>query len=73
MHVCSLLVLVFILIEVSCGRSPMFWTQRISSSVREGIEEIRQKALLRVVTRQEYNGSADSYHPHRNPFCATWF
>lgn len=62
--ICSLLLLVFLLDEVSCGRSPMFWTQRISSSDLEEIEVNHQEARLRVVRRQEFNGSADSCRPH---------
>jgi hypothetical protein len=51
----------FVFIEVSFGRSPMFWTQRISSSVLEGREKIHLEAHFYVVMRKEYNGFTDSY------------
>lgn len=56
----SLFLLVFVFIKVSCGRSPMFLTQRISSSDLEGIEEIHLETFC-VVMRKEYNGSTVSY------------
>jgi len=56
----SLFLLVFVFIKVSCGRSPMFLTQRISSSDLEGIEEIHLAAFC-VVMWKEYNGSTVSY------------
>lgn len=53
-------------IKVSCGRSLMFLTQKITSSVWEGKGEIHQSPDHHIVIRRGYSGSTNSCPSHNS-------
>lgn len=67
MHVfCFFFIHEVLFMKVSCGRSLMFWTQKITSSVWEGKGEIHLGPDHHTVISREYSGSTNSYQSHNS-------